>query len=106
MRRKRCRLILFGAHIAGQDRPRRIRLPSHGDGRLIRRSPLLRETRCAADPTKITPTTATQTFDLNSAFMSSLRSSLNSAKRKYTHQPFATLIHLPLPTTRSTEPSM
>src|SRR5262245_44789059 len=45
MRRKRCRLILFGAHIAGQDRPRRIRLPSHGDGRLIRRSPLLRETR-------------------------------------------------------------
>src|SRR5262245_24959819 len=45
MRRKRCRLILFGAHITGQDRPRRIRLPSHGDGRLIRRSPLLRETR-------------------------------------------------------------
>src|SRR5262249_32498718 len=45
MWRKRGRLILLAAHVASQDRPVRIRLPSHRDGRLIRQSSLLRKTR-------------------------------------------------------------
>src|SRR5262249_38769906 len=43
VRRKRRGLILFRAHVAGQDRPRRIRLPLHRDRRLTRRSRLLGE---------------------------------------------------------------
>src|SRR5262249_30511979 len=44
MRRKRSRLVLLRAHVARQDGPGRIRLPSHRDGRQIRRYRLLRET--------------------------------------------------------------
>ena len=36
VRRKRRRLILVGAHVAREDRSRRVRLPAHGDRGQVR----------------------------------------------------------------------